>query len=179
MLGVGEFGLLCNGINADADPVGAHGGEFSGQVAEVAGLLGAAGRHRGRVEEQHHGSIGQQRTELARGAGLVGKLEVGHGVTGFHGRYATPGINAASEKTAWKIEACTPNSPSPPPRGTISTRSRPNIAWGPRRAKFSPMPRRRCPRTASWPATGRVPFCWSRPRTAGPGRGGHSSAPVR
>src|SRR5271166_7081774 len=128
-LRLGELGLLCNGINTDADPVGPDRGEFAGEVAEVAGFLGAAGCHRGRVEEKPYRPVGQQGAELARGASLVGKLEVSHGVTGFHGGYVTPGVAAVTGKMAWKIEGWTPTSPPPPRRGMISARWRPSTAW--------------------------------------------------
>ena len=65
------------GVSAHgADPLGAGRPELGGQVAEAAGLPGAAAAHRGRIEEQHHRPAGQQFGQPAGDAVLVGKLEI-------------------------------------------------------------------------------------------------------
>ena len=66
LLLVGELGLLLDGVGADTHPAGPDGGELAGQIAEVAGLLGAARRHRRRVEEQHDRSVGEQSVSCPR-----------------------------------------------------------------------------------------------------------------
>ena len=68
---VGELGLLLNGIGADADAAGADGGELRSQVAEVAGLLGTARRHRRGIEEQHDRAVGEKLCEASHSARLV------------------------------------------------------------------------------------------------------------
>ena len=67
-------------------------------------LLRAPGGHRRGVEEQHDWPVGEQSAELARGAGLVGKFEVSHGVTGFHGRHATP-VASGADLPIWEDDS--------------------------------------------------------------------------
>ena len=88
LLLVGELGLLVDAVGADPDALRTHGPEFGCQVAEVAGLLRAPGRHRGRIEEQHHRAVGQEVAEPAVGAGLVGQDEVFDTITTLHAGHA-------------------------------------------------------------------------------------------
>ena len=60
------------------------GGELAGQVAEVAALLGAAVGHGGRVEEQHHGPVGEEPAQRPGRSRLVGEREVGNDVAFLH-----------------------------------------------------------------------------------------------
>ena len=62
-LRVGEASLFGHGIGANAHARCAHRLELSGQIPEVAGLLGATRRHRGGVEEQHDRPVGQQASQ--------------------------------------------------------------------------------------------------------------------
>ena len=61
----------------------------------MAGLLGAPGRHRGRIEEQHHRTVLQQRGQPARRPVLIGQFEVGYMVAGIHRTHRNCGAVAA------------------------------------------------------------------------------------
>src|SRR5690606_34070028 len=86
----GELGLPGDVVGGDPHRSGAEFVEFGGEVAEVAGLGRAAGRHRHRVEEQHYGAVFEQARERAFAAGLVGEGEVGGGVSDVHGTEVYP-----------------------------------------------------------------------------------------
>ena len=63
----------------------------------MAGLLGAARRHRRGVEEQHDRAVGEQRCEASHSARLVGQFEFGYPVTTFHECHATPATAGIAE----------------------------------------------------------------------------------
>src|SRR4051812_1951582 len=86
----GELLLLVDGVGTDADALRPDRLELALEVTEVTALAGAAGRHRRRIEEEHHRAGRQQLAELARLTLLVRQLEVVDDIPHVHRRDATP-----------------------------------------------------------------------------------------
>ena len=90
-LGIRELGLLAHRVGTDPDPGRPDRLELLGQIPEVARLLGAAGCHRRRVEEEHDRTVGEQCGQLPHRPGLVRQFEIGDTIASFHVCHAIAG----------------------------------------------------------------------------------------
>ena len=103
--------------------------ELGSEVAEMAALLGAPGRHGRRVEEQHHRPVRQQRAQPARHAVLVGQFEIGHLVTCLQDSHDNPTVRRderLSQCLCRTSPATTPGSAPNCSRRVLRRRPRPH-----------------------------------------------------
>jgi len=83
---LGKVPLPLHPVGADADGLGPNCLELADQIAEVTALHGAAKAHGRGIEEQHDGTIGEERGQATRRTGLIGKLEISDDIAFAHDR---------------------------------------------------------------------------------------------